>query len=528
LTQDPCEVAIYGASDFALLRTRAASPNHWGPSDLTDDIAESVQSGPVVPFSPGAGKSGSSFARTWDGHFKIKVGIRASSLMDEPSNLLRLVKGWSGHKRAVPLHQHLVDHRDSLLNRYYGLFRIKLGDLEPFGLVMLDATYGMDARVTDEMKQDPSLTLTRYDLKGKSRDLNRKQSPNSQFTLINGDFKEREGNELKMRNRQCDKLRATMLADTGYLAAHNMIDYSVFVMVAKAPPYRYAPSCSGTPREPFCFEAGSRTYTVSNIDYLNDFNAAKQIESLTGKFSDYNGKIMDFIKEVCPNDKKEWWTAAEMGMFFLVSGVLITCFGVLMRWICKQLHPGQARARSAHCQASSLEMRSFGDRQVGQAVNATQAPSPSHQYCSPSSQGPYSASSWGANPSHQGAYDRAAFPDNFAQAAGQAGSPRTPSSQPHMPGSLAGTPGSWTPMSGSIGTPHSQPQPHVPGSPGGMPGSWALMPGSSAGMLGSQDGVPTSQCGIPNGQADGLASRVGPHQGGTPWTAYGNDFGIGS
>merc|ERR1712113_49669 len=87
-----CEVSVYGSKDFRKLRQQAAYPNHK-EEDLTESLVASVESGPVVPFSPGAGKSGSSFARTWDDAFKVKVGIKHNVQMNEPRWLMQMVTG---------------------------------------------------------------------------------------------------------------------------------------------------------------------------------------------------------------------------------------------------------------------------------------------------------------------------------------------------------------------------------------------------------------------------------------------------
>merc|ERR1712176_1059872 len=120
---------------------------------------------------------------------------------------------------------------------YYGLFRTKLetqlDTIESWTLVMMDASYDMDDRISAMKKQDKALKYTRYDLKGKSRNQDTKQEEGKTFTLINGDFKEKENNRLKLSSRQCWRLRKSVRADCEYLQEHNMIDYSLFLGVAE-------------------------------------------------------------------------------------------------------------------------------------------------------------------------------------------------------------------------------------------------------------------------------------------------------
>ena len=64
---------------------------------------------------PGTGKSGSSFCSTWDGAFKLKFGLKSSTSMNEPKNLLMLMKGTD---KTFGLLEHFKRNRMSLLNRY--------------------------------------------------------------------------------------------------------------------------------------------------------------------------------------------------------------------------------------------------------------------------------------------------------------------------------------------------------------------------------------------------------------------------
>jgi len=318
-----CSVSVYGTDDWRELWKRNTMPNHQGKENIAHQLQKSVEEGPLVSFSPGAGKSGSGFARTWDNTFKVKLGVKKDRLMDEISNLLRLLKGSDGLK---PLRSHLRDHPYSLLNRYFGLLKVSFGGKSSWGLLMQDATYLMDARVSKEKKKDRHLVYTRYDLKGKSRDQNEKQAEDKQFCLLNADFREREDNRLRLNSDQCTLFRTATRIDADYLDTFNIIDYSLFLGVA----YREGgkpPACDETPGEPFCFEAGEYMYTMAIIDHLNDMNRWKNIESSwhRGKFVHYAGKLTDYVDGICPVEIPEPPGSSFYPVTFLVVAIVVVC-----------------------------------------------------------------------------------------------------------------------------------------------------------------------------------------------------------
>ena len=60
-------------------------------------------------------------------------------MMDEPANLWTLL---SPGTEGLTLEGHLKKNRHSLLNRYYGIYRVEFYGMKTYILVMQDATYG--------------------------------------------------------------------------------------------------------------------------------------------------------------------------------------------------------------------------------------------------------------------------------------------------------------------------------------------------------------------------------------------------
>jgi len=317
-----CQVRVYAAHEFAQLRKSTAMPNRKGPVDFTDKIAKSIDSGPLVSFKPGAGKSpGAAFSSTSDNIFKIKIGIRHDTTMNEAKHMLRILVGTD---KGPSLLRHLQDNTNSLLNRYLSMIRVRVLGKEKYVMLMADATYGEDARIQKLKNGGSRLVYTRYDLKGPSREEDEQQKVEKQHTLLNGDFKERENNYLDLTKDQCRSLRQAVHRDTAFLDEHSHIDYSLFVGVTRG----QSGGCRATPGEPFCIEATeSLTYTFCIIDYVNYYNFAKGFENFWhgGKFENYGSGINKFLDRICPG-RLDWYETSKFRMwcaiviFFLVVG----------------------------------------------------------------------------------------------------------------------------------------------------------------------------------------------------------------
>jgi len=334
-----CEVEVYGVNDFDVLRKVEAAPNGKGPLDVTPILMESIRAGPLIPYSPGAGKSGSTFLKTADERFTIKTGLKTGwateGYLNEPLNLYQLVKG--KNEAAGPLKDHFAEHQESLLNRYYGLVGIKFNSAYlNVGLIMQDAAYNMDAVIEDYMQHGHTdLDYKRYDLKGKSRsetEKAQKQDGVDSQTLLNGEFMENEGNKLNLTERQCWDFRQDLAADLNFLSLHNMIDYSLYVTVTHGglPQPPQAGGCSKTPGNPFCIQEKTNMYTFSLIDYLRDQY------TIQGKFANYDKKIMDFAEKICPADEQFFEEESWIVTFGWIAGVLfviLTCLAVGCFWV---------------------------------------------------------------------------------------------------------------------------------------------------------------------------------------------------
>lgn len=298
-----CYIRSYALDEFKAMRQQWARPNAQGPADLTPTLIQSMKSGPLVTFSPGAGKSGSGFCRTWDNAFKIKLGLKSSSKMNEPENFMRLLKGHGGlDGYSVKMADHLKAHSDSLLNRYHGMLKLRIGDTMSWIVVMSDAFYNMNDRIKTNKQA--------YDLKGTSR--NQKEEKGSGSTLINGDFTKKEHNRMTLSNEQCMHMTTVVEHDTKFLDAYTMIDYSVLILVAHHPTVKCSDFTAGTP---FCMDGKGTLYTVSLIDYMNDYTVYKKAEATFvkwGKFDDYGMKIQNFADKICPTDKERAFRARLM------------------------------------------------------------------------------------------------------------------------------------------------------------------------------------------------------------------------
>eukprot|EP00931_Biecheleriopsis_adriatica_P032942 TRINITY_DN19162_c0_g1_i1.p1 TRINITY_DN19162_c0_g1~~TRINITY_DN19162_c0_g1_i1.p1 ORF type:complete len:544 (-),score=98.62 TRINITY_DN19162_c0_g1_i1:57-1688(-) len=266
-----------------------------------EKLIAAALAGPIVQLKPGAGKSGSGFGNLPGEEFKVKLGLKHSAQVDEPDTLMELM---TGGPEGMSLVTHFEVHPDSLINKPLGLLKVKLGEERNYAVVLEDAMYHLDAGAQHEAELGRNIHFTRYDLKGASRSQSRMLKTG--WTLIDGDFREREQSTVHLSEAQCLKFRQTVVDDTEFLRSHFLIDYSLMLLsVEKDEPGEEGDgsglSCKPAGGEPFCLVHDRHLYTVSIIDYLNRYSIAKQVESFVrnGKFNRYARKVQTFANKIC-------------------------------------------------------------------------------------------------------------------------------------------------------------------------------------------------------------------------------------
>lgn len=289
-----CHVDILQDGDFAQLRS-LSMPGRT--RTVAEDLTRSLESGPlesVIPDS-GGGKSGANFMKTSDSRFVIKGGLQDGSTMDEVANLKKMLQGADD---TTSLYNHLRANPSSLLDRIYGLLIVQLGDSrmskdQSIYVILEDATH----------RQDHSMQALSDVVGYKMYDL--KSRPN----VDEKHFIESEGGEMHVAPQDCASLIRRLSTDASFLASHDIIDYSLLIGVANSD-LDEVPECPTSLSEPFCLlgrdSRGSKVqYTVSVIDYLNDFNWFKKMENRVpgdkwGKFHDWGDKIVNLATKICP------------------------------------------------------------------------------------------------------------------------------------------------------------------------------------------------------------------------------------
>eukprot|EP00929_Paragymnodinium_shiwhaense_P074065 TRINITY_DN37886_c0_g1_i1.p1 TRINITY_DN37886_c0_g1~~TRINITY_DN37886_c0_g1_i1.p1 ORF type:complete len:703 (-),score=157.61 TRINITY_DN37886_c0_g1_i1:171-2129(-) len=303
--KDLCYERGYGKTAFRKLREKAAQPNGWlwdskESKNLDKTILRAVEAGPLVKFTPGAGKSGSIITMTGDGKFIVKMNLKHSVTVDEPRSLADLIDGAGNRQTLVSF---MRSTPENLLNRHYALGKISLDGERSYFVVLQDAAYSMQTRKI-EMEQQHGVTIAhrKYDLKGKSRS---QGSHSDGSTGLNGDFTTNEG-ILQLSSEQCLTFRNAVYKTTQYLASYVKIDYGFFINIFEPPEVEGQPvlNCEGTGGEPFCFETDKQVITVSILDYLNEKTFGKDMESVfrSGKFWWYDFKTYMYATHICPTE----------------------------------------------------------------------------------------------------------------------------------------------------------------------------------------------------------------------------------
>eukprot|EP00928_Gymnodinium_smaydae_P041011 TRINITY_DN27772_c0_g3_i1.p1 TRINITY_DN27772_c0_g3~~TRINITY_DN27772_c0_g3_i1.p1 ORF type:complete len:512 (-),score=74.79 TRINITY_DN27772_c0_g3_i1:63-1598(-) len=258
-------------------------------------LRATLQQGRMKSLNPGAGKSGSGFALFAGGGFVMKMGLKAGGnlwdgYMDEPGRLLDLMVG------DYSMVDHFIQKQDSLLNKIAACVEVAFGNFHTYAIVLENSFYGMDS-----FAQQYGFAFNKYDLKGISRDPDEKSKPGSS-TLLNGNFTEREvGNRMQLLGKQCKKMRAVVKDDIEFLETRGLIDYSMALLSVRKSDRSALCSYSTYPTEPLCVEHRTHLYTLSIIDYLNNLNWGKTVESFfrKGKFVKYGLKFEVLARKLC-------------------------------------------------------------------------------------------------------------------------------------------------------------------------------------------------------------------------------------
>jgi hypothetical protein len=154
-------------------------------------------------------KSGQFFFYSHDGRFMIKTQSR------EEARLLR---------DMMPQYlQHLFDHRDSLVTRFFGLHRVQMPTLkrQTFFVVMSSVFYCPLIR--------PVILHEKYDLKGSTIG---RRTPDEECRVgaVQKDLNFVENQRyLRLGNELGNRFIQTLQADTSFLRKNNIMDYSILI-----------------------------------------------------------------------------------------------------------------------------------------------------------------------------------------------------------------------------------------------------------------------------------------------------------
>ncbi|CAK9073280.1 unnamed protein product [Durusdinium trenchii] len=303
--KETCKAWVYGESDFAQLRLNKASPGRAGPTDLSSELRSSFQGGHLRPSPLGLFDEDKlkGILTTHDQKYMIHVDF------NELKNLKTLITGKEG---AISLRDHLEGNSYSLVQRIYGLVYIKILGVKAYCLVMSNEGYGLGLKTA-------SSNVARYDLKGKSRS----QSKKSKNPLIgkNGDFAEREANQLPMKNWQCKSLRKKIAPDIAWLQSHGMGDYSLYAEIASGG--QNPVGCSGLPGVPLCNVREEKTTTLSIIDFMQDRRSSSAEK--------FGSQMLELVDTICHIDKQESMESWQIYLIVACFATLLLC-GSLLGW----------------------------------------------------------------------------------------------------------------------------------------------------------------------------------------------------
>lgn len=292
-----CRVTGFGLEDFRRLRELAPT------GQVDSSLLQSVRAGPLLNLSPGAGRSGSTFASAFDGTYKVKLGLLRVQFVgiNEARHLMKLVTGEDRQTSpgpTPPLEEHYQQHPESTINHVYGMLRLDFGGIKSYCIWMEDAGYKIENQLAlaDPAAGQPQPEVRRYDMK---RWHPKQRKDEDSFTLEAGNFIEDEGH-LPFGDDGCLHFRRVLRADNEYLFNHKTIDYSYFIEVV-----RNASALECDAKAPLCSKHGDTIYTFSIIDTVRDYDVARDALAISKIWDKYNGGSQRFANQLCPTAREQ-------------------------------------------------------------------------------------------------------------------------------------------------------------------------------------------------------------------------------
>lgn len=328
------KLSVSSKSHLHTKHLRAALATQLGSQDVISDLISSAKAGPLdYKFAVAGGKSGSGFASM--GNFPVKYGLRKGDgtfkYMNEPHNFEMMAPWLTDRFNESNEDGEFNNQRmPSLLNKIYMMLELEVGSgpkgHKHFVLILEDALYGLP-----QVASRYGIPTMKFDLKGRSRiEGNRKFVETFPRTNPPND---KWGGRLPLSRTACNYFLSALMVDTlevfGKLEKKLpkpsfIIDYSLFVGVidlrsiqSRVAAYELEKRCAVV-GEPLCFTVQPNEHTrplivtFSIIDYLNDLNDSKEMESrLIGlqqwmkgegyqaKFHLYARQIVDFATSIC-------------------------------------------------------------------------------------------------------------------------------------------------------------------------------------------------------------------------------------
>jgi len=188
------------------------------------------------------GKSNASFIKTYDNLYVFK-NLR--------NNEFKMFKSYAIEFFKYMFKVGFEKKKKSFLARIYGMFEVHIDSERYYYIAMENLFFGLD----------PNTNLKIYDLKGSETNRYIANSKANQV-LFDTNFKiDQNGEPLSLKNQDKLKLSEAIENDTKFLSKHNLIDYSLLLII----------------------DNKNSVIKIGIIDYLRLFTWDKQIESMGKK-----------------------------------------------------------------------------------------------------------------------------------------------------------------------------------------------------------------------------------------------------
>ena len=159
-------------------------------------------------------------------------------------------------------------NNQSLLARIYGIFTIKTKQFPDLDFIVMQNTVRLYNKANSKLTFDIKGSKTKRWVKVTSSELHSKVLKDMNLLKMKD-----TSNLLNLSDEQARDIQAQMEKDSSFLRDHNIMDYSLLLVIEKMQSMKMS-----TTRNTICSETHPEAYHLGIIDFLQEWNLNKKME----------------------------------------------------------------------------------------------------------------------------------------------------------------------------------------------------------------------------------------------------------